>query len=553
MTAEIKNIINEFFDGNDPKIYCLTGKWGVGKTHLFNEVFESKKKNNEQKCQDYFYISLFGIFSIDNLRNKVELKILGNHISKATEIFKQIKSAIPYLNKIDLSKISIFKQIKPAIPYLNKIDLSKISISDLYDNKIFQNKIICFDDIERKSAGLKIDEFFGFISDLKERQKCKILLILNDEELKNDKEDYKKYFEKIIDHHIKLNRQEIDSFGIVFKNFKENDLVLKYEPLLKEKLEKLKINNIRIIEKLFGYVKKLVNKLNEIDSPKIEDETYRDALTALCLFFDGKFSPQNEKRRPSNQQILKNELNEEEKNFLWNFGGHIFNLSPIFQEIHDFIENGYFSEKFKEIIIEFNKHYVKNSKKQKFNKAWEKFHGSFQDNKDEVVNEIYESFIDGIDELNLSDLNGIYKILNDLDDVRKEALLDQFYQANKDKKEKFKDDNRIFCDIKEIKEFAEESYKKILKENFKNIKIEDVVDNFLNKSDIKNNQENKFYLEQYSVDDFFDFFVNNNSFDNLKKINLSENYGLENAREAMEKIKNSGKINELRYRYIKGQ
>ncbi len=530
MTAEIKNIINEFFDGNDPKIYCITGKWGIGKTHLFNEVSESKKKNIEPKSQDYFYISLFGISSIDNLRNKVELKILGNHISKATEIFERIK---------------------PAIPYLNKIDLSKISISDLYDNKIFQNKIICFDDIERKSAGLKIDEFFGFISDLKERQKCKILLILNDEELKNDKEDYKKYFEKIIDHHIKLNRQEIDSFGIVFKNFKENDLVLKYEPLLKEKLEKLKINNIRIIEKLFGYVKKLVNKLNEIDSPKIEDESYRDALTALCLFFDGKFSPQNEKRRPSNQQILNNELNEEERKFLWNFGGHIFYPSPIFQEIHDFIENGYFSKKFKEIIIEFNKHYVKNSKKQKFNKAWEKFHGSFQDNKDEVVNEIYESFIDGIDELNLTDLNSIYKILNDLDDVRKEALLDQFYQANKDKKEKFKDD--WICDVEEIKEFAEESYKKILKENFKNIKIEDVVDNFLNKSDIKNNQENKFYLEQYSVDDFFDFFVNNNSFDNLKKINLSENYGLENAREAMEKIKNSGKINELRYRYIKGQ
>ena len=181
------------------------------------------------------------------------------------------------------------------------------------------------------------------------------------------------------------------------------------------------------------------------------------------------------------------------------------------------------------------------------------FHSSFQDNKDEVVNEIYESFIDGIDDLNLSDLNAIYKILNDLDDVRKEGLLDQFYQANKDKKEKFKDDNRIFCDIEEIKEFAEESYKKILKENFKNIKIEDVVDNFLNKSDIKNNQENKFYLEQYSVDDFFDFFVNNNSFNNDTKISLSENYGLENAKKAMEKIKNSGKINELRYEYIKRQ
>lgn len=532
MTAEIKNIINEFFDGNDPKIYCLTGKWGVGKTHLFNEVFESKKKKNQKKSQDYFYISLFGISSIDNLRNKVELKILGKQISKATEFVEWIK---------------------PIIPFLNKMDLSKISISDLYDNKIFQNKIICFDDIERKSAGLKIDEFFGFILDLKERQKCKILLILNDEELKDGGEDFKKYFEKIIDHHIKLNRQEIDSFEIVFKKFQENDLVSKYEPLLKEKLEKLKINNIRIIKKLFGYVEKLINKLNEIDSPKIEDETYREALTALCLFFDGKFSPQNEERRPSNQQILNNELNEKVQKFLWNFGGHISYSSLISQEIHDFIENGFFSDKFKEIIIEFNKYYVKNPKKEKFYNAWNKFHRSFQDNKDEVLNEIYESFIDGIDELNLSDLNSIYKILNDLDDVRKDALLDQFYQANKDKKEKFKDDNRIFCDIKEIKEFAEESYKKILKENFKNIKIEDVVDNFLNKSDIKNNQENKFYLEQYSVDDFFDFFVNNNSFGNLKKINLSENYGLENAKKAMEKIKNSGKINELRYKYKKGQ
>jgi len=90
MTAEIKNIINEFFDGNDPKIYCITGKWGVGKTYLFNEVFEARKKKNEPKSQDCFYISLFGISSIDSLKNKIIFSAVDKNIFKKKDIFNSV-------------------------------------------------------------------------------------------------------------------------------------------------------------------------------------------------------------------------------------------------------------------------------------------------------------------------------------------------------------------------------------------------------------------------------------------------------------------------------
>ena len=63
-----------------------------------------------------------------------------------------------------------------------------------------KRQIICFDDLERRGAGLSMNDVLGLASHLKEERKCKVVLILNDEKLEGDADkDFKRYLEKVID------------------------------------------------------------------------------------------------------------------------------------------------------------------------------------------------------------------------------------------------------------------------------------------------------------------------------------------------------------------
>jgi hypothetical protein len=62
------------------------------------------------------------------------------------------------------------------------------------------NQIICIDDIERKGQNLRTQDVLGLVSQLRERRKCKVVLILNENELDDpDKKQLARYHEKVID------------------------------------------------------------------------------------------------------------------------------------------------------------------------------------------------------------------------------------------------------------------------------------------------------------------------------------------------------------------
>jgi len=522
MTKEIEEVIENFFNEKTPNIYCLRGKWGIGKTFLFNEIAKQKKSK-------FINISLFGVSSVDDLK----LKIISDNSENLYKFTKSVKGnfKIPLFGEIDLKN------------YLGFWSFSKII-----------NKTICFDDIERRASGLQIDEFFGLISTLKEKQKCKIFLILNDEELKDEEgKKYKKYFEKVVDHDIKFNRHTDDSLEIIFKKNKNDNFIKLHKNFLLEKLKILEINNIRIIDKLFVQANLLIERLNKIKSPELEPETIRYALMVLFLFLDGKYSPKNE-NRPTNDEILnpENKIYNDEKyrSFLWKYGYYNFSKLQIFEkEINDFIENGYFGINFDQIAIEFNKVNIQNSKKNKYSHVWqEEFYGSFKDNKGEVVNKIYNTFIDGIDEMSINELNSIYQLLKDLGDERLEDLLDIYFKKNKHKKDEF--EKLTFLNLhQEIIEYVKTCKEKILLKNSENFKIDDVIE--IVYSSAKNNEERDFYwnrLKQFSKDDFYNYFINSKK-ENRFKIQISKDF--DNAKSAMQQIENTGELNKLRTEYLK--
>ena len=73
-------------DGNS--VIALSGKWGTGKTHLWNEV---KEAWNDEKVKKALYVSLFGLSSVDQVKRKlIESAIPG--VESHGGVFDGIKS-----------------------------------------------------------------------------------------------------------------------------------------------------------------------------------------------------------------------------------------------------------------------------------------------------------------------------------------------------------------------------------------------------------------------------------------------------------------------------
>ncbi|OJA03162.1 hypothetical protein BGC33_02010, partial [Bathymodiolus thermophilus thioautotrophic gill symbiont] len=132
----------------------------------------------------------------------------------------------------------------------------------LLDNKDFKDVIVCFDDFERLSSSMKLEEVLGLISELKEQKNCKVVMILNEGELEsNNKETFAKYKEKLIDYEFDYNPKPSESLDIL-----KSKLATFTDYPLEDYLTKHKINNIRIIDRI-------INALNDFSfiQPYIKD------------------------------------------------------------------------------------------------------------------------------------------------------------------------------------------------------------------------------------------------------------------------------------------
>ena len=206
-------------NNNNGKVIMLSGKWGSGKTHFWQKQIQTVLENKDKKIPNH-YVSLYGKTSIQEIKNEIFLKVLEsvdsyeviekgkalakNTVGLATSFF----GAISVLGvNLDLSKVTD----KPFEKLENVLDDKKLKKTIEYLNS---GAIICFDDFERKSKDIDLNDLFGFITQLTLNFDCKVVIILNDDVF--DGEEKK-----------------------IFSNVKEKSVskFLKYEPSIKELFE----------------------------------------------------------------------------------------------------------------------------------------------------------------------------------------------------------------------------------------------------------------------------------------------------------------------------
>lgn len=275
------DIINNALQSDNKKVIVLKGDWGVGKTYLWKEEIQPNLPIL-QKCG---YVSLFGKSSIQDI-NKAALTTvyLANKIeNKKTKVKKFLNLADKYTKENEFEKLNFAIQSIDAL-------LSVINRETL------KNTIICFDDLERMDSNIDFKDFLGFVNDLAEHQECKVVLIFNETELfniekventtneNNDENDteqtdasdnlfiYNKFKEKTIDLEVAYTPTFEDNFNIACSIINHN-LEEKYKNIIKNLLNELNENNIRIISKCIECVNDFINAVYNIkDKLKYYDD-----------------------------------------------------------------------------------------------------------------------------------------------------------------------------------------------------------------------------------------------------------------------------------------
>jgi|GEM_PF-4217847 len=284
----IEDELNRFIKSKnaaDSKVIVIKGKWGTGKTHFWEKIIKGHPK------EKYAYISLFGINSITQLKG--EIFFATNSDSERNTI-----GIRQYASKLAKPVGKFISQMKfEAGDFVKSIPIPIEQIGW----EMTQDTLICFDDIERKGEKLDLKDFFGLVSILKERKNCKILIILNEEEIlkcKTSKEIYLDYREKVIDEEITFSPEISEISKIVFNgNSEEHEYI---RCLCKE----LNLTNIRTYFKIKNYIKKLENHIVEFED-HIQEMVRTSIIREIAKNWEGKALAENERDHNFNNLFEK--------------------------------------------------------------------------------------------------------------------------------------------------------------------------------------------------------------------------------------------------------
>ena len=251
-------------DNNNGKTIMISGSWGAGKTYFWRNEIETTLKS-KLKDKVYLYVSLYGKDNLDLLKKEILINAssLDNILSKEVSSFGF--DILSSLKDSDMKIAQILKAFSKATESAKEYK----GIQKLQDGGI-----ICFDDFERKSEKINLNDLFGFISQLAIELKCKIIIILNSDVFKGkEAEIFSNVKEKTINKFFYFNPTIRELFISIYSDTKYNELD-NYKNYILVVIEETQELNARI------YIQVLDNCLEWI---KINNDINNNIIRVLVL------------------------------------------------------------------------------------------------------------------------------------------------------------------------------------------------------------------------------------------------------------------------------
>lgn len=418
----LKDEINRFLASPEPEVLSIRGSWGAGKTFAWNRFLRSAKDKDVISLKRYAYVSLFGIQSLEELKYTIFESTVGSReigTEPTLEGLKNNTSAV--LNIVGRHSIgSLLGYFKNTSEVVKTVSFLSVT-----------SQIICIDDIERKGKNLRTQDVLGLVSLLRDRRKCKVVLILNDNELEDeDKKQLARYHEKVIDSSLLFAPTPQDCVEIALPNAAG--------PItsLSKRTVALGISNIRVIKKIERLVHQVAPLLQPYDTAVLEQ-----AIQSLALFGWAHYGRTTASDDSLIEFLLKyrgndwagspdpGTLSEAERKWVDLLDRYGFtNVDDMDLVLLDAVRNGYIDTDRLTIHAERldAKHKAVQSD-QALNDAWALVHDSFDDNADEVLNRMVAAYTENIAVVTPHAMESLVDLLKAIghEDVAKDAI--EFY------------------------------------------------------------------------------------------------------------------------------
>ncbi|MBP2431496.1 hypothetical protein [Bradyrhizobium elkanii] len=418
-TKLLKHEISRFLASPEPEVLSIRGSWGAGKTYAWNRFLRGAKDNDAIALKKYAYVSLFGVQSLEELKYTIFESTVGSKEIGAEPTLEGLKhNTSAVLNIVGRRSISsllgYFKNVSDVVKAVSFLSVT--------------SQIICIDDIERKGKNLRTQDVLGLVSLLRDRRKCKVVLILNDNELEDeDKKQLVRYHEKVIDSSLLFAPTPQDCVDIALPNATGPTATLAKHTIA------LGISNIRVIKKIERLVL-LVAPLLQFYDVAVLDQ----AIQSLTLFGWAHFGRTADSDDSLVDFLLKyrggdwsgfpdpETLSDTERKWVDLLDRYSFtNLDHLDLVLLDAVKNGYIdADRLTTNAEELDaKHKAAQSDKA-LNDAWALVHDSFDENQDEVLTRLEDAYVKNIGVVTPSAMESLVGLLKALghEELAKQAI-----------------------------------------------------------------------------------------------------------------------------------
>ena len=211
----LDEIVDFYLRMNTNNAIMITGNWGAGKTYYFKHILHEKISKTpvfKDNTKNYrpILVSLFGLKSVEEIQSEIFLCLFPFLKSSKLKLGATIGKAV-LKGILTLKGLGEYGAFVEGIEEVGKSADKKGLIN-------FEELVICFDDLERISPNLKIEELTGFINSLVESENVKVLIIANKGKGALSDGTYKDFEEKIIGNTIEFISDIGSSYDSILKN-----------------------------------------------------------------------------------------------------------------------------------------------------------------------------------------------------------------------------------------------------------------------------------------------------------------------------------------------
>jgi hypothetical protein len=275
----------------------IDGKWGSGKSYFIANNFKEQliEINKFYKGNEFSiaYISLYGLGSVDQLRERVFLAVN------------------PKLAKQSISRKLVRAIVNQSAEYLGIGSIGK-DIVNIFGG-IPKNKILVFDDLERAESTI-MNQLLGFINNYTEHQNLKVLILADEEKIPDSAQyQYKVIKEKFVrfTYSFQSNIETIFDNIIVRYNNRYKAFLQSHKELILSLFRAGNHTNLRTLNFILDIFLDIHKKTNEGD---IEHSSNNDTILKSFLFFVVIYSIEYKKGLPDNADIGLQQLSKEIEN-----------------------------------------------------------------------------------------------------------------------------------------------------------------------------------------------------------------------------------------------